>query len=160
MDTFILNNRFGVVIVNELIRLVNSVIHALGITYDIEELKSNYNTLNNKVGHNTAAITALNTKVNRYYLDVIYAGVGDDIEDIINNDNKYENFALGNIINVTTDNDNIIVCYPSNVTKDITLNVGGIDVQVSKTTENYNEVEYVVLKSLNAYEGQFSFRII
>ena len=159
MELSTLINRFGDVIVKELIKLVNSILHALNIPYDIADLYSKYNILNNTVGHHTSQITAINRKIRDLEVPEIYIGCGNVFSDVIIEANKHENFLLGTFINLSPNNEKIFVCYNSDIEDIIELNLNGIMVPVNKSTETYNEVEYTVLESNNSYDTTFDIEI-
>ena len=155
----LLINRFGIRIFNELIGLVNKVINSLGITYDIAQLENNYNILNNKVGHNTSQIESINKKIHNVQIPVIYIGTGEDEEDVINDTFKHENFDLGTYIELTPNNENVIVCYASSIDVTVELLLSNITIPCETSTVEYGDVTYTMIKTNNKYNDTITIKV-
>jgi hypothetical protein len=155
----LLINRFGIRIFNELIGLVNKVINSLGITYDIAQLENNYNILNNKVGHNTSQIESINKKIHNVQIPVIYIGTGEDEEDVINDTFKHENFDLGTYVELTPNNENVIICYDSSINVAVELLLSNITIPCETSTVEYGDVIYTTIKTNNKYNDTITIKV-
>ena len=155
----LLINRFGIRIFNELIGLINKVINSLGITYDIAQLENNYNILNNKVGHNTSQIESINKKIHNVQIPVIYIGTGEDEEDVINDTFKHENFDLGTYVELTPNNENVIVCYDSSINVTVELLLSNITIPCETSTVEYGDVTYTMIKTNNKYNDTITIKV-
>ena len=106
----------------------------------------------------TTTFTVTNGRA-EFLMEEIYVGVGSNYSDVFIDANKYENLESPSRFNVTTNNNKIIVIYPSTNTYVGVPKMNGIDIPMVASTFTNDNVQYNVLTSNSNYNDNLVITI-
>lgn len=120
-----------------------------------------FNVNHGKSSYDLAVELGFNGSIYKYLklIKEVYIGVMNDENDVFDVATKYENIVTQTNIEISPNNEHIIIAYPTSLDYISTLLMSNLPIPTETTTLMKEDVQYTVMKSTNVYNGTFNVTI-